>query len=310
MSKWTVADIPPQNGKVAVITGATGGLGYETALALAGAGADVVLTGRNAEKGATALKKIRALHPRASVRYESLDLASLAGVASFTKRFTKENERIDLLVNNAGIMMLPTRQVSADGFELQLATNYFSHFALTAQLLPLLSAANARVVTLSSIAARRGAIHFDDLQFLSGYNPQTAYGQTKLACLMFARELQRRSAADGYGITSIAAHPGISSTELIENGMGRNSMAARLKPILGMVFQTPAAGALPTLYAATSPDAQPGGYYGPDGFMEIRGAPTEASVPRAAEDQAASARLWTVSEQLTGSYFPRLRAAA
>lgn len=307
---FTVHDIPDQTGKLAVITGATGGLGYETALALAGAQATVVLTGRNPQKGADALARIRTIHPHADISFELLDLTRLASVEDFARRFSAAHDRLDILVNNAGVMMPPTRQTTADGFELQFETNYLSHFALTARLVPLLSAARGRVVTLSSIMARRGKIHFDDLQLASGYTPQAAYGQSKLACLMFARELQARSDAAGLGISSFGAHPGISSTNLIENGMGQGSIAARMKPLTGMFFQSPAAGALPTLYAATSPDAVPGGYYGPDGFMEMRGAPTDANVPAQAKNVADSARLWTVSEGLAGVGFPSLSKAA
>lgn len=307
---FTVRDIPDQAGKLAVITGATGGLGYETALALAGAHATVVLTGRNAQKGADALTRIRAVHPKADISYDTLDLGSLASVEDFARRFAAAHNRLDLLVNNAGIMMLPTRETTADGYEKQFQTNYLGHFALTAQLLPLLSASRGRVVSLSSLMARRGKLHFDDLQLVSGYTPDKAYAQTKLACLMFAEELQRRSTAAGWGIASLAAHPGISSTGLIENGMGRDSLAARLKPVTGMFFQSPAAGALPTLYAATSPNAVPGGYYGPDGFMEMRGAPADASIPSQARNLADAARLWTVSEELAAVRFPPAAKAA
>jgi NAD(P)-dependent dehydrogenase (short-subunit alcohol dehydrogenase family) len=307
---FTVRDIPDQAGRLAVITGATGGLGYETALALAGAHATVVLTGRNAQKGADALARIRAQHPGADISYENLDLGSLASVEDFARRFSGAHDRLHILVNNAGIMMLPTRETTADGYERQFETNYLGHFALTARLLPLLTAGRGRVVSLSSMIARRGRIHFDDLQLVSGYNPETAYAQSKLACLMFAGELQRRSDAAGFGITSLAAHPGISSTELIENGMGHNSLAARLKPLTGMFFQSPAAGALPTLYAATSPQAVPGGYYGPDGFMELRGNPTDAGVPRLAQRLDDAARLWAVSEELAGVRFPTIARAA
>lgn len=307
---FAVHDIPDQTGRLAVITGATGGLGYETALALAAANASVVLTGRNAQKGDAALARIRAIHPKADVSYDTLDLGSLASVADFARRFAATHDRLDLLVNNAGIMMLPTRAVTADGYEKQFQTNYLGHFALTARLLPLLAAAGGRVVSLSSLMARRGRLHFEDLQLVSGYSPEKAYAQSKLACLMFAQELQRRSDATGWGIASLGAHPGISSTGLIENGMGRNSIAARLKPVTGVFFQSPAAGALPTLYAATSPRMTPGGYYGPDGFMEMRGAPTDASVPSQAKNLADAARLWTISEELTGVRFPAAAQAA
>jgi NAD(P)-dependent dehydrogenase (short-subunit alcohol dehydrogenase family) len=310
MANWSVRDIPSQKGKIAVITGATGGLGLETAIGLAAAGAEVVVTGRNAEKGAAALRTIRAAHPNANVSYESLDTSSLAAVRAFTDRLAAETGKVDLLVSNAGVMALPSREETVDGFERQFGTNYLGHFALTAQLLPLLSAARGRVVSLASIAARSGAIHFDNLQFQSGYRPWPVYEQSKLACLMFGLELQRRSNAGGWGITSVIAHPGVSSTNLIENGMGAGSMGARLRPLLGMFFQSPADGALPQLYAATMPDVVPGGYYGPDGFMELRGKPKLVTPVAQARDEAAAARLWSISERLTAQPFPQLRVAA
>lgn len=310
MTNWSVKDIPSQAGKIAVITGATGGLGLETALALAGAGAEVVLTGRNAEKGAAALRTIRETYPDADVSYETLDTASLASVRDFAKRFATRTDKLDILVNNAGVMALPDRHETVDGFERQFGTNYLGHFALTAQLLPLLSGARGRVVSLSSIAARSARIYFDDLQAKDGYKAWPVYEQSKLACLMFALELQRRSNAGGWGVTSVAAHPGVSSTSLIENGMGPGNIAARLKPLLGLFFQSPANGALPQLYAATMPGVVPGGYYGPDGFMELRGKPKEASPPEQARDTAAAARLWEISERLTAQPFPQVRLAA
>jgi NAD(P)-dependent dehydrogenase (short-subunit alcohol dehydrogenase family) len=310
MAGWSVRDIPSQKGKIAVITGATGGLGLETALALAGAGAEVVVTGRNPDKGAAALRTIRSAHPSANVSYESLDTSSLAAVRAFTDRFAAETDKLDILVNNAGVMALPERQETVDGFELQFGTNHLGHFALTAQLLPLLSAARGRVVSLASIAARNGAIHFDDLNAQNGYRAWEAYGQSKLACLMFGLELQRRSTAGGWGITSVVAHPGVSSTNLIENGMGAQSLSARFKPLLGMFFQSPAEGALPQLYAATMPGVVPGGYYGPDGFMELRGKPKLVTPVARARDESAAARLWDISERLTAQPFPQLRVAA
>jgi NAD(P)-dependent dehydrogenase (short-subunit alcohol dehydrogenase family) len=311
MSDWTINDIPDQTGRLAVVSGATGGLGYETALALAGAGATTILTGRNPAKGADALARISAIHPKADITFEELDLSSLAKVAAFAESFGARHDRLDILVNNAGVMAPPNRQETADGFELQLGTNHLGHFALTAHLLPLLGSGKARVVSLGSIAAHRGAIHFDDLQTLNRrYDPMEVYSQSKLACVLFALELQRRSDANGYGIASIAAHPGVSRTDLIDNGMGRDSLAGRLRPLLGLVFQSAAHGALPQLFAATDPAAEPGGYYGPNGFMELRGAPTKASIPPQARDARTAARLWDVSEQLTGALFPRQRAAA
>jgi NAD(P)-dependent dehydrogenase (short-subunit alcohol dehydrogenase family) len=308
---WSTKDIPDQSGKLALITGATGGLGYETALALARAGADVVLTGRNAEKGAAALARIRAEVPRAKVTYESLDLSALANVAAFADRFADAHDHLDILVNNAGVMALPQREMTRDGLELQFATNYLSHFALTARLLPLLVAAPAaRVVPLASVAARQGKIDFANLQSERDYEPMVAYSQTKLACLMFGLELQRRSDANGWGIASIAAHPGVARTELVVNGMGDASPAGLARRYLSVLFQPVPQGALPTLMAATDPSAKRGGYYGPQGLFEVRGRPGEASVPAQALDLAVARRLWDVSEDLSDSRFPALAAVA
>jgi NAD(P)-dependent dehydrogenase (short-subunit alcohol dehydrogenase family) len=307
---FTVADIPDLTGKLAVITGATGGLGYETALALAGAHATVVLTGRNASKGADALARIRAVHPNANISFETLDLGSLAGVTAFADSFVARHDHIDILVNNAGVMMPPSRMTTPDGFELEFGTNHLAHFALTARLAPLL--AGGRVVTVSSIAHRTGKIHFDDLQLERSYSPNRAYNQSKLANLLFAFELQRRSDAAGWGITSLAAHPGVSSTDLIQNGMGMNGgiLAPAARFFVGIFGHSPAAGALPQIYAATSPDAKPATYYGPNGFMEITGAPGVARAMPQARDTAAAARLWTISEELTGVRFPAVAKAA
>jgi len=312
MSGWTVDDIPSQRGKLAVITGATGGLGLETAQALAGAGATVVLTGRNADKGAKALARIRAAHPAADISYEKLDLSTLAGVTEFAETFAARHDRIDLLVNNAGIMALPERQVTPDGFERQLGVNYLAHFALTALLLPLLANAPApRTVQLASNAARVGKLHFDDLQLTRGYTPWKAYAQTKLAMLVFALELQRRSDRAGWGLLSTAAHPGYARTDLVANGPGQGSVNGWFAGLVGAVLSQAAdAGTLPQLYAATATEARPGGYYGPTGFMEMTGAPGAAHLPARALDTAAAARFWSESERLTGRTFPVLAAAA
>ncbi len=312
---FSLADLPDLSGKLAVITGATGGLGYETALALAGAKASVVVTGRNAQKGAKALAAIRAVHPKADISYETLDLGTLATVAEFADSFAARHRSIDILVNNAGVMAPPQRQTTPDGFELQFGTNYLSHFALTARLLPLLSAGHARVVQLSSIAARTGQIHFDDLQAQRSYRPFTSYDQSKLAMLMFAFELERRSEAGHWGLTSIGAHPGVSSTALIGNGMGKGGVIPSIVGSLGRTFvgifgHDPAAGALPQIYAATMPDAVPGGYYGPTGMGEIRGVTGVAKPPRQALDRDVARRLWAVSEDLAGVRFPALASAA
>ena len=221
MAKWTANDVPPQAGRLAVVTG-TGGLGYETALVLAQHGAEVILAGRNEQKGRDAIRKIKAFARGATVRFELLDLADLASITAFANRLAAEDRPVDLLVNNAGVMALPSRRMTVDGFELQFGTNYLGHFALTARLLPLLERGRAaRVVEVSSGAHRLGgAIHFADLQWERSYKPWAAYAQSKLAMLMFALELQRRSDQAGWGLMSTAAHPGYARTELIANGPG------------------------------------------------------------------------------------------
>jgi NAD(P)-dependent dehydrogenase (short-subunit alcohol dehydrogenase family) len=312
MTGWTTADIPPQNGRTAVVTGATGGLGYETALALAGAGATVVLTGRNDAKGRRALQQIRAQFPNADIDYETLDLADLASVADFAVRFSASHASLDLLVNNAGVMALPTRQTTADGFEMQFGTNYLGHYALTAHLLPLLRRGDRpRVVNLSSLAHRWGAIDFDDLQGLRSYGPAKAYSQSKLAMLVFALELQRRSDAAGWGLMSNAAHPGYARTDLITNGPGARGVLSQINKLLGpLISHSAAEGALPTLFAATSPEAKAAGYYGPNGFYELKGPPEPAKIMPRAKDVAVAARLWDVSAALTGVSFDQVAVAA
>jgi len=303
MAHWTVSDIAPQHGRSAIVTG-TGGLGFEDALVLARAGADVIIAGRTPAKGAAAVARIRALVPDAKVRFAPVDLASLQSIAAFGTRMRAERTSLDLLINNAGVMTPPTRRVTADGFELQFGTNYLGHFAMTAALLPLLrQGQNPRVVTLSSIAARNGTIDFDDPQAERGYRPMRVYSQSKLACLMFAFELQRRSDAARWGIASIAAHPGIARTDLISNGAGSASLFGVMSRLLWFLFQPAAHGAWSTLFAATAPAAKGGAYYGPARMDETRGAPTLARKPRQAEDIQAASRLWTLSEQLTGARF-------
>jgi NAD(P)-dependent dehydrogenase (short-subunit alcohol dehydrogenase family) len=303
MTHWTVFDIPSQRGRTAVVTG-TGGLGFQDALALARAGANVIIAGRNPSKGAAAVNQIRHEVPGAQVAFGLLDLASLHSVRSFAEGLRSSQSSLDLLINNAAVMTPPQHRSTADGFELQFGTNYLGHFALTAQLLPLLRKGNqARVVTLSSVAARAGAINFDDLQSHRAYKPGQAYGQSKLACLMFALELQRRSEAAGWGIQSIAAHPGISRTDLLPNGAGAWSVAGMVRRFMWFLFQPAEQGALPALFAATSPQARGGAYYGPDKLGETRGYPTSAAIPLQARDATAVARLWSASEELTGTVF-------
>jgi NAD(P)-dependent dehydrogenase (short-subunit alcohol dehydrogenase family) len=295
-------EIPSQLGKTAVVTGATGGLGYETALALAKASAEVILTGRDDRKGQSAIEKINREVVGAKVAYERLDLASLASIAEFAERM-HSRPSLDILINNAGVMALPRRQVTADGFEMQFGTNHLGHFALTARLMPLLRrASGARVVSLSSLAHRTGRIDFNDLQGVRVYSPWKAYGQSKLACLMFALELRRRSDAAGWKVTSNAAHPGFARTNLFTSGPGGLLSVATdfAAPFFG---HSAADGARPTLFAATSPTAGPGGYYGPGGFGELRGAPARALIMPQARDAVAAARLWDVSATLTRTSF-------
>ncbi len=301
MQKWTVADIPPQAGKVAVVTG-TGGLGYETALGLAGAGAEVIVAGRSEAKGREAIKRILAAFPRAQVRFDKLDLADLCSVAEFADRLLTADRAIDILVNNAGVMTPPKRKSTADGFELQFGTNYLGHFALTARLLPLLRKSRSpRVVNVSSGAHRiQAAIHFDDLQWERTYKPWPAYAQSKLAVLMFALELQRRSDANGWGLMSNAAHPGYARTDLIANGPGSDGFQSRMMRLLQpLMSQSASEGALPTLFAATSPDARNSGYYGPGGLFEMKGATASAVISSQARDRDLARQLWEVSENLT-----------
>ncbi|KQQ49144.1 short-chain dehydrogenase [Rhizobium sp. Leaf311] len=299
MTKWNETDISDQRGRSAVVTG-TGGLGLETALLLARAGCNVTIAGRNPQKGADAVSRVQRAVPHAAMRFEKLDLADLSSVFSFARRMNSDGESLDVLVNNAGIMVPPERQETQDGFELQFGTNYLGHFALTAQLMPLLSkGTDARVVTVSSVAARAGKINFDDINSKTHYRPMEAYSQSKLACLMFALELQDRSRAAGWGVSSIAAHPGISRTDLLHNAPGRNSVHGLARTFLWFLFQPVAQGALPQLFAATSKDAKSGGYYGPDRLGETRGHPQPARIPPQALDRVACKRLWEVSERMT-----------
>ncbi len=305
--------IPDQTGTLAVVTGANSGIGFGVSQRLAAAGAMVILAVRNTDKGNQAAQAIRADSPDAQVVVEQLDLASLASVEAFAARLLTRDQPIHTFINNAGIMTPPTRHITTDGFELQLGTNYLGHFVLTGRLLPLLrKAGSARVVTLSSLTNRIATINFDDLQSEHSYRPQRAYGQSKLATLLFAMELNRRSLRYDWGIRSNAAHPGATLTNLQTTGptLGRGSstllerLGMRLTRMIPGFWQEIAQGALPTLYAATSPLALGGGYYGPGGFGELTGTPAPARIPRKAQDENTARRLWQVSEELTGVHFP------
>jgi NAD(P)-dependent dehydrogenase (short-subunit alcohol dehydrogenase family) len=303
-SKWTAADVPDQTGRVAIVTGSNTGLGYETALVLAGRGARVVLAVRDTEKGKAAAARIVGAVPRADVAVQPLDVGSLQSVRTSAEELKAAYPRIDLLINNAGVMYPSPRQTTKDGFELQFGTNHLGHFALTGLLLEnLLPVEGSRVVVVASAAHRiQAAIHFDDLQWERSYNRVAAYGQSKLANLMFAYDLQRRLAAGGAPIIAVAAHPGISNTELTRHIPGSNLPG--VNQILGLLTNSPAVGALATLRAATDPRATGGQYYGPDGFQEVRGHPILVSSSTQSHDEDIQRRLWTVSEELTGVTFP------
>jgi NAD(P)-dependent dehydrogenase (short-subunit alcohol dehydrogenase family) len=298
---WSTSDIPSQKGRIVLITGGTSGMGYEDALALARAGADVIIAARNPERGAEAIARIRQSVPDAKVQFEAVDLANLSSVSDLAQRLQRKLPRLDVLINNAAVMAPPERGTSADGFELQLATNYLGHFALTGLLVPLLrQSQDARVVSLSSIAATRGTMNFDDLQFERKYDPYAAYAQSKLAVLHWAFALQRRSDAENWGIRSMAAHPGVAVTELVARGPGLESEFGQRWAKDRDAYHSAAQGALPTLFAATAVQAVGGAYYGPTGDDERRGPLGFAKTPPAANTQADAERLWAISEQLTG----------
>lgn len=315
MSKqWTAADIPSQNGKRVLITGANSGIGYHAALKLARKGAHVVLACRDRRRGEAALDRLNTEAPAAETELAILDLASLASVHEFAANELARHRPLHLLINNAGVMAPPRRLETADGFELQFGTNVLGHFALTGLLMPALqqaaaeSAERPRIVTIASIAHKRGRINFDDLQYINNYAPMKAYQQSKLANLMLAFELDRRLRTESSPIMSIAAHPGVAHTALFNKGdYSPLEKAARtaLGHIIELLLNTDAEGSLPTLYAATSPQAEGGGYYGPQGFQEMRGEQVgPAQLAPQARDAAAAAKLWKVCEDLTGITFP------
>jgi len=298
-AKWTSGDVPGQQGRLAVVTGANTGLGFETARVLAARGASVVLAVRDTDKGKAAAARIASSAPGANVTVQPLDLASLESIRAAAAELRARHPRIDLLVNNAGVMF-PPRQATADGFELQFGTNHLGHFALTGLLLEqMLPVPGSRVVTVSSAAHRiRARINFGDLRSERSYSRVAAYSQSKLANLMFTYELQRRLSAAGTTI-AVAAHPGLADTELTRN---TPAIAAFFYP--RVISQKPAMGALPVLRAATDPGVLGGQYYGPGGLFGTRGYPKLAHSSRQSRDAAIQRRLWTVSEELTGVTFP------
>ncbi|HVT63660.1 MAG TPA: oxidoreductase [Mycobacteriales bacterium] len=307
MARWTAQDIPDQSGRVAVVTGANSGLGYHTALELARHGARVVVASRSDVKGKEAVARLIAEVPDADVDLRGLDLADLASVRSFADGIQASYPSVDLLINNAGVMAIP-RQLTKDGFEMQFGTNHLGHFALTGLMLPLLMrTADARVVTVSSTAHKPGRIDFDDLQHEKSYRKWKVYSDSKLANLLFAYELQRRLTAVGSGLISVAAHPGTSATNLVAVSAQDNIIKRIVMPAgARLISQSAAKGALPQLYAATAPDVKGGEYFGPNGLAESFGYPKRVDSIPASKDLDTAARLWSVSEELTGVSYDAL----
>jgi NAD(P)-dependent dehydrogenase (short-subunit alcohol dehydrogenase family) len=303
MTDWSVDSIGDLKGKVLIVTGGASGIGLAASEVLASKGAGLVLAVRNMAKGEKAADRIRALHPAAEVTVMHLDLGDLASVRQFASEFTGRFDRLDILINNAGVMVPPYSKTK-DGFELQFGTNHLGHFALTAHLLPLLMATPlSRVVTVSSIAARKAKINFKNLDGSHGYNPMTFYRQSKLANLLFAIELQHRLERAGSTTFSVLCHPGISVTNLLSRGSGKETGKV-MKTLMSIVAQPADKGALPTLYAATHPELRGGEYTGPDGFGNHKGYPALTDEAGKMFKADLSAKLWEVSESLTGVRYP------
>ena len=298
MSKqnWTVARLGDQSGRVAIVTGANSGIGFETARVLAAKGATVVMACRNLDKANPKADELRAANPDAKVEVMQLDLSNLDSVKRFAGEIRAKYTRLDLLINNAGIMVPPYGK-TAQGFETQFGVNHLGHFALTGALIDLItSTPGSRIVTVSSVAHLFGKIDFSDLNWENGYKAQAAYGQSKLANLLFTYELQRRLAAAGKDTLAVAAHPGWTETNLQEHAKG-------VKFLNRFLAQDPPMGALPTLYAATAPDVNGAEYFGPSGFLEMNGPPKKVKSNKRSHDRNVAERLWHISEDLTGVEF-------
>ncbi len=306
MQKWTADQMPDQTGRIAVITGANSGLGYETALALARKGAHIIMAVRNTRKGEVARAEILKQVPQASVELMRLELGSQQAIRAFAAAYRARFNRLDMLINNAGLMATPYGKTE-DGFETQLGVNHLGHFALTGLLIDLLIATSgSRVVTVSSSAQYLGKINFANLHGEHGYHRYMAYCHSKLANVLFAFELQRRLDAAGAGTLSFAVHPGLAHTNLQMNTADNNHTEwerAMYKIVLGAVAQSQAQGALPELYAATAPGLKGGTHYAPDGILGGRGYPIQRRAAGAAYDRQTAARLWQVSEELTGVHY-------
>ena len=303
MTNWTASDIPDQHGRTILITGANSGLGLRSAEALARAGARVLLACRNAQKAAEALEAVEGCATMAVPAVISLDLADLSSIDKAATAVAARTDRIDVLMNNAGVMAIPLRR-TADDFEMQFGTNHLGHYAFTGRVLPLLLAADhPRVVTTSSQAHRIGRMRWDDLHWRTRYSKWPAYGQSKLANLLFMCELDRRATQEGSALMSLAAHPGYAATHLQAAGpeLAGNKLMGRTMDLGNRVFaQSDEHGAWPQLYAATMPDVRGGEYYGPSGPFEMRGSPKKVKPSRAALDADAARRLWEISEKETG----------
>jgi NAD(P)-dependent dehydrogenase (short-subunit alcohol dehydrogenase family) len=307
-TKWSAAQIPDQQGRFALVTGANSGIGYQAALELARHGAHVLLGCRSEQKAQDAVARLRAAVPDAKADFVLLDMASLRSIRDFAASFASSGLALDLLINNAGVMALPKRELTEDGFERQFGTNHLGHFALTGLLMPhILRAAAPRVITVASLAHQGGKIEFDNLQSERKYVPWAAYNASKLANILFARELDRRARESGSRLLSLPVHPGVSQTQIVANGPGPGDFKTRFIFTFAKFLTSPdSEGALPTLYAATAPGVHGGDYIGPDGFMELKGAPTVVKPRPHALDEATGRRLWEVSEQLTGVVYPPL----
>jgi NAD(P)-dependent dehydrogenase (short-subunit alcohol dehydrogenase family) len=305
-------DVPDQTGKLVVVTGANSGTGKEATKRLAAAGARVVMAVRTPAKGEAARAEILAEHPDAQLEIRRIDLADLASIQEFADGLAADEQHLDLLVNNAGVMVPPTRITTKDGFELQFGSNFLGPFALTVRLLPLILAAPApRIATMASGAANFGSIHFDDLQWDRRYRRTAAYSQSKLADLMMSNHLAKLSADRGWGLLSVAAHPGYTRTNLQSAGAALGRERPSLVNRVGMRFnplpkQDVEIGTEPLLFAAADPAAEAGGYYGPSGLFGLVGPTAVTKQPKAALDAATSARLWTVAEGLTGASLPSI----